>query len=129
MVDVPSTAKSPMEIFSTIAKDIWAKELGYSRERVASVAIMPCLAKKYEASREEFSRGDNYDTDYVISTRELIKIFKESGIDLNDIEDMEFDNPLENILELELYLEELVELLKLQLEQLLKQLLEHILII
>ena len=94
MVDVPSTAKSPMEIFSTIAKDIWAKELGYSRERVASVAIMPCLAKKYEASREEFSRGDNYDTDYVISTRELIKIFKESGIDLNDIEDMEFDNPL-----------------------------------
>ena len=94
MMDVPSTAKSPMEIFSTIAKDIWGKEMGYTRERIASVAIMPCLAKKYEAARDEFSRGDNYDTDYVISTRELIKIFKETGIDLNDVEEMEFDNPL-----------------------------------
>ena len=94
MLDVPSTAKSPMQIFSTIAKDIWAKELGYKRERVSVVGIMPCLAKKYEAARPEFSRGDNYDTDYVISTRELIKIFKESGIDLKDVEEMEFDNPL-----------------------------------
>ena len=51
MMDVPSTAKSPMEIFSTIVKDIWAKEQGFSREEIASVAIMPCLAKKYEASK------------------------------------------------------------------------------
>ena len=94
MLDVPSSAKSPMQIFSTIAKDIWAKELGYKRERVSVVGIMPCLAKKYEAARPEFSRGDNYDTDYVISTRELIKIFKESGIDLKDVEEIEFDNPL-----------------------------------
>ncbi|MDO4589593.1 MAG: [FeFe] hydrogenase, group A [Fusobacterium sp.] len=94
MLDVPSSAKSPMQIFSTIAKDIWAKELGYRRERVSVVGIMPCLAKKYEAARPEFSRGDNYDTDYVISTRELIKVFKESGIDLKDVEEMEFDNPL-----------------------------------
>ena len=94
MLDVPSSVKSPMQIFSTIAKDIWAKEKGYVRERVSVVGIMPCLAKKYEASRPEFSRGDNYDTDYVISTRELIKIFKESGIDLKDVEEKDFDNPL-----------------------------------
>ena len=42
----------------------------------------------------EFSRGDNYDTDYVISTRELIRIFKETGIDLKELEDEDFDNPL-----------------------------------
>lgn len=94
MLDVPSTVKSPMQIFSTIAKDIWAKELGYEREKVTVVGIMPCLAKKYEAARFEFSRGDNYDTDYVISTRELIRIFKETGLDLKELEDMEFDNPL-----------------------------------
>ena len=94
MVDIPSTVKSPMEIFSTIVKDIWGKELGYKRVRIASVAIMPCLAKKYEAARPEFSRGDNFDTDYVISTRELIKIFKETGIDLATIEEQEFDNPM-----------------------------------
>ena len=94
MVDVPSTAKSPMQMFATIAKDIWAKEKGYSRNQVTSVAIMPCVAKKYEAAREEFSRGDNYDTDYVITTRELIKILKDNNIDLKEIDDMEFDNPL-----------------------------------
>lgn len=94
MLDVPSSVKSPMEIFSTVTKDLWAKDIGLTREQVSVVAIMPCLAKKYEASREEFSRGDNYDTDFVITTRELIKIFKESGIDLKDLEDEDFDNPL-----------------------------------
>ncbi len=94
MLDVPSTAKSPMQMFATIAKDIWAKEKGFKRDMITSVAIMPCVAKKYEASREEFSRGDNYDTDYVITTRELIKILKESNIDLSDLQGEEFDNPL-----------------------------------
>lgn len=94
MLDVPSSVKSPMEIFSTVTKDIWAKDLGLTRDQVSVVGIMPCLAKKYEAAREEFSRGDNYDTDFVITTRELIKIFKESGIDLKDIREEEFDNPL-----------------------------------
>lgn len=94
MLDVPSSVKSPMEIFSTVTKDLWAKNLGLTREQVSVVAIMPCLAKKYEASRPEFSRGDNYDTDFVITTRELIKIFKQSDIDLKDMEDEEFDAPL-----------------------------------
>jgi iron-only hydrogenase group A len=93
MVDVPSTVKSPMQIFSTLIKDIWAKENGYKRDYIASVAIMPCLAKKYEAARPEFSRGDNYDTDYVISTRELIRLFKDTKINLKELEDGEFDNP------------------------------------
>lgn len=59
MMDVPSTAKSPMEIFSTIAKDIWAKEQGFRREEIASVAIMPCLAKNMkqldQSSQEEIT--------------------------------------------------------------------------
>lgn len=94
MLDVPSTAKSPMEMFSTVVKDIWAKEHGYKRSQVVVVGIMPCVAKKYEASREEFSRGDNYDTDYVITTNELIEILKKCEIDLNELPDEEFDAPL-----------------------------------
>lgn len=94
MLDVPSTAKSPMQMFATVAKDIWAKEKGLKRDNVTSVAIMPCIAKKYEASRPEFSRGLNYDVDYVITTRELIKIFQDSGIDLKEIEDEEIDQIL-----------------------------------
>ena len=91
MLDVPSSAKSPMQMFATVAKDIWAKEKGLKRDEVTSVAIMPCIAKKYEASRPEFSRGLNYDVDYVITTRELIKIFQDSGIDLKTIEGEEID--------------------------------------
>lgn len=94
MLDVPSSAKSPMQMFATVAKDIWAKEKGLERDEVTSVAIMPCVAKKYEASRPEFSRGLNYDVDYVITTRELIKIFQDSGIDLKELEDEEIDQIL-----------------------------------
>ena len=92
MLDVPSSVKSPMQIFATVAKDLWAKDKGIPRDRLISVAIMPCIAKKYEASRPEFSRGMNYDVDYVITTRELIKIFEDSGINLNEIEDEEIDS-------------------------------------
>lgn len=92
MLEVPSTAKSPMQMFATVAKEIWAKEKGLSRNEVTSVAIMPCIAKKYEASRPEFSMDMNYDVDYVITTRELIKIFQDSKIDLKELEDEEIDN-------------------------------------
>ena len=94
MLGVPSTAKSPMQMFATVAKDIWAKEKGLNRDEVTSVAIMPCIAKKYEASRVEFSRGLNFDVDYVITTRELIEIFRDSGIDLKNIEDKPIDKIL-----------------------------------
>lgn len=91
MLDVPSTSKSPMQMFAAVAKDLWGKEKGLSREQITSVAIMPCIAKKYEASRPEFSRGLNYDVDYVITTTELIDIFKKSSIDLSKLEDEEID--------------------------------------
>lgn len=91
MLDIPSSAKSPMQMFAAVAKNIWAKEKGIPRNQIASVAIMPCIAKKYEASRPEFSTDLNYDVDYVITTSELIDIFKSSGIDLSQIEDGKID--------------------------------------
>lgn len=94
MLDVPSSAKSPMQMFATVAKDLWGKSKNLKRDNITSVAIMPCIAKKYEASRPEFSRGLNYDVDYVITTRELIKIFEDSNIDLAQIEDEEIDQVL-----------------------------------
>ncbi|MEF9990595.1 MAG: [FeFe] hydrogenase, group A [Romboutsia sp.] len=91
MLDVPSSAKSPMQMFASVAKDLWGREHGLERDQITSVAIMPCIAKKYEASRPEFSRGLNYDVDYVITTRELIKIFQDSNIDLKEIDGEEID--------------------------------------
>lgn len=92
MLEVPSSVKSPMQIFASVAKNIWAKEKNIDRKNLVSVAIMPCVAKKYESERKEFSKDDNYDVDYVITTRELIKIFEEKGINLIELEDSEIDN-------------------------------------
>jgi len=52
MLDVPSTAKSPQQMFGAIAKNIWAKEAGINRADLNVVSVMSCLAKQYEAARE-----------------------------------------------------------------------------
>ncbi|WP_319370962.1 NADH-dependent [FeFe] hydrogenase, group A6 [uncultured Ilyobacter sp.] len=95
MLEVPSTAKSPQQMFGAVAKNIWAKEEGIDRNDLIVVSIMPCLAKKYEASRPEFAdKNGNPDVDYSLSTRELAKLIKQANINFNDLEEGEFDNPL-----------------------------------
>ncbi|MGL5049037.1 MAG: NADH-dependent [FeFe] hydrogenase, group A6 [Fusobacteriaceae bacterium] len=94
MLDIPSTAKSPQQIFGAVAKHIWAKEEGIDRKNLICVSVMPCLAKKYEASRPEFTKDGIPDVDYSISTRELAKLLKQANIDLATVEKGEFDSPL-----------------------------------
>lgn len=94
LLDIPSTSKSPMQMFSAVAKNVYIQELGIDRKDLVVVSVMPCLAKKYEAGRDEFSIRDNYDTDIVLSTRELAKLIKQYNIDFNLLKDEEFDNPL-----------------------------------
>ena len=93
MLDIPSTAKSPQQMFSAVAKNIWTKEMGIARGELVVVSVMPCLAKKYEAAREEFSVEGNRDTDISISTRELVYMLKEANLDLATQEETEFDAP------------------------------------
>jgi NADP-reducing hydrogenase subunit HndD len=92
--DVPSSAKSPQQMFGAIAKTYFAEKIGISRKDMVVVSIMPCLAKKYECQREEFSTDNNPDVDYSISTRELATFIKQANIELNNLEDGEFDAPL-----------------------------------
>jgi NADP-reducing hydrogenase subunit HndD len=92
--DIPSTAKSPQQMFGAIAKTWFAEKIGISRKDLVVVSIMPCLAKKYECQREEFSTDGNRDVDYSISTRELAAFIKQANIDLNNLEDEEFDSPM-----------------------------------
>ena len=94
MLDVPSTAKSPQQMFGAVAKNIWAPEQGIDRKDLVVVSIMPCLAKKYEAARPELGKDGNPDVDFSISTRELAHLLKQSNIDLLNMEDSKFDNPL-----------------------------------
>lgn len=94
LIDIPSTAKSPQQMFGAVAKSYFAEKLNVPREKMVVVSVMPCLAKKYEATREEFSVDGNPDVDIVISTRELAHLIKRVNVDLDDVEEQEFDRPL-----------------------------------
>lgn len=94
MKDIPSTARSPQQMFGSIAKTYFAEKLGVKRENLVVVSIMPCVAKKYECGREEFKVNDNPDVDHAITTRELAALIKLSNIDFNALPNEEFDNPL-----------------------------------
>ena len=94
MLDVPSSAKSPQQMFGAIAKTYFADMLKIKREDLVVVSVMPCLAKKYEAQRDEFKVDGNPDVDLSISTRELAHLIKQFNINLADLEDEDFDRPL-----------------------------------
>lgn len=94
MLDVPSTAKSPQQMFGSIAKSYLAEKLGIPREKMVVVSIMPCLAKKYECARDEFAVDGNPDVDISISTRELGHLIKRANIDFANLPDEDFDRPM-----------------------------------
>lgn len=91
---MPSTAKSPQQMFGAIAKSYFAQKAGVKPQDLFVVSVMPCLAKKYEAARPEFSHDGVRDVDCVISTRELAEMIREAGIQFDALEDASYDDPL-----------------------------------
>jgi NADP-reducing hydrogenase subunit HndD len=90
-----STCKSPMSMLSTLAKTYYAEQAGIDPSKVYMVAVMPCVAKKYEAGRPEHMMPDGTPyTDAVLTTRELIWMIKCYGIHFAGLEEGEFDAPL-----------------------------------
>ena len=94
LLDHLSTTKSPMQIFSAITKTHYAKQENLDPKNIFTVAIMPCIAKKYEITRPEMAHDGRPDTDAVLTTRELIKLIKYIGIDFENLPESEFDNPM-----------------------------------
>lgn len=94
LLNIPSTARSPQQMFGAIAKNYWAEKMNIPRENLIVVSIMPCLAKKYECAREEFSTGNDPDVNYSLSTRELANLIKRANIDFISLKDEDFDRPL-----------------------------------
>ncbi len=88
-----SSCKSPMEMFGTLIKEHFKSRDIMDNKTTISVAVMPCTAKKAEAAREEFSRNNVPDVDYVITTTELVKMIKEIGIQFNELESEATDMP------------------------------------
>ncbi len=94
LLNIPSSCKSPQQMFGAIAKSYYAAKLGIDPKDLVVVSVMPCQAKKYEASRPEFANDEVRDVDYVVTTRELCRMFKEAGVNLQGIAESEYDSPL-----------------------------------
>ncbi|MCK9305390.1 MAG: NADH-dependent [FeFe] hydrogenase, group A6 [Bacteroidales bacterium] len=107
-LDHLSTCKSPQQMFGAVAKSYYAEKLNIDPRKMVVVSIMPCTAKKFECKRPEMNsafhywknkmgltdRDNFYDVDYVLTTRELAKMFKQAGIDFSNLAEEDFDNPL-----------------------------------
>lgn len=80
-----SSCKSPQQMLGALIKTYYATQRGIDPERIVSLSIMPCTAKKFEASRPEMKASSFRDVDYVLTTREIARMFREAGIDFADL--------------------------------------------
>ena len=81
-----STCKSPMEMFAAVIRDKYAAKDEADGRTTYNIAIMPCTAKKMEAARPEFVHDGRPDVDLVLTTRELVDMMRETGVQLNELE-------------------------------------------
>lgn len=92
LLDNLSTCKSPQQMFGALAKTYWADKMEIDPAKIYSVSIMPCTAKKFECSRPEMNDSGYRDVDLVLTTREIGRLFRMSGIDFDKLEGSGFDS-------------------------------------
>ena len=92
-LDNLSSCKSPHQMFGALLKTYYAEKENIDPKKMFVVSVMPCVAKKYESARPEMESDSLRDVDAVITTRELAKMIKESGIKFTELPDEDFDNP------------------------------------
>lgn len=89
-----STCMSPMSMTSSMIKTYYAKKHNLDPKKIFVVAIMPCVAKKFEIEREALKVDGLQLTDAVLTTREAAWMIKSYGIDFVNLPDEDFDSPL-----------------------------------
>ena len=89
-----SSCKSPHEMEGAVIKSYYAEKAGIDPKDIVVVSVMPCTAKKFEAGRPELGHDGMADVDIVITTRELARMIKKSGIDFANLPDEDFDEML-----------------------------------
>ena len=88
-----STCRSPQGMMSGVVKEYYRDPVHAAGKKTVMVSFMPCTAKKMEANRpNSFTKGEK-DTDYVITTTELIKMIRMTGIDFASLESESSDIP------------------------------------
>lgn len=90
-----STAKSPQQMMGVLAKTYYAEQSGIDPAKIHQVSIMPCTAKKYELERTDEMYASGYkDVDIALTTRELARMIKQSGIAFKELADESADSIL-----------------------------------
>ena len=89
-----SSCKSPHQMFGAVIKSYYAKKFNIEASKIYTVSVMPCIAKKYECTREEMEQDGLRDVDVVITTRELARMIKQGNIEYTSLEDSIFDDPM-----------------------------------
>lgn len=89
-----SSCKSPHTMFGAIIKSYFAKKYNIDPKKICVISVMPCVAKKFECTREEMEVDGNRDVDIVITTRELARMIKQRDIEFTQLEDSNFDDPM-----------------------------------
>ena len=94
-IDNLSTAKSPQQMFGAVAKSYFAEKLGVDPHDIFVVSIMPCTSKKSEAALPTMNDacGDR-DVDVVLTTREMVRMFRGEQVDPTMLDEIPFDSPL-----------------------------------
>jgi NADH-quinone oxidoreductase subunit G len=88
-----SSCRSPQQMFGSIAKRYYTKEMNIEPKDMYVISIMPCTAKKFEAARPEFANDGVRDVDLVLTTQEIAHMIKEAGINFADIDEDSLDMP------------------------------------
>lgn len=91
-----SSCKSPQQMFGSVIKGYYARQLQRKPEDLFVISVMPCTAKKFEAARPEFETDGVRDVDLVLTTQELVRMIEESGIRFNELPEGELDAPFGN---------------------------------
>jgi NADH-quinone oxidoreductase subunit G len=92
LLDNLSTCKSPQQMFGSLVKTYWADKMDIPAKKIFSVSIMPCIAKKFEAARPEMNASGYQDVDIVLTTREIGKLLRRSGLDFKKLAPSPFDS-------------------------------------
>lgn len=88
-----STAKSPQQMFGAVIKSYFAEKAEIPAEKIFSVSVMPCTAKKHECDIPVMnSAGAGNDVDVVLTTREVTRLLKSFRVDAASLEESPFDS-------------------------------------
>ena len=89
-----STAKSPQQMFGSVAKSWLAQKLNAAPEKIFCVSIMPCVAKKAECALPTMATEHGPDVDVVLTTRELVRMLRADQLEPASLDEAPLDSPM-----------------------------------